>query len=79
MRITVKLYATLRRFRPNLAPGAGFPLDVPPDATVNQVVEQLGIPEGVALVPMVNNEVKSMDYILAEGDTLNLFPPVAGG
>ncbi|MGQ9492930.1 MAG: MoaD/ThiS family protein [Anaerolineae bacterium] len=79
MRITVKLYATLRRFKPDLAPGAGLPLDVPPKATVSQVVEQLGIPDGVALVPMVNNEVKGMDHVLAEGDTLSLFPPVAGG
>ncbi|MEM4724530.1 MAG: MoaD/ThiS family protein [Candidatus Hadarchaeum sp.] len=79
MRITVKLYATLRRYKPGLAPGAGFSLDVPPGATVSQVVEQLGIPDGVALVPMVNNEAQGLDYVLAEGDTLHLFPPVAGG
>ncbi|MBC7232315.1 MAG: MoaD/ThiS family protein [Chloroflexi bacterium] len=79
MRITVKLYATLRRFKPDLPPGAGFSVDVPLDATVSQVVEQLGIPDGVALVPMVNNEVKGLDHVLAEGDTLSLFPPVAGG
>ncbi|MGC8786428.1 MAG: MoaD/ThiS family protein [Anaerolineae bacterium] len=79
MRITVKLYATLRRYKPDLTPGAGFSLDVPPGATVGQVVAQLGIPDGVALVPMVNDEVQGLDHVLAEGDTLSLFPPVAGG
>jgi len=79
MQITVKLYAMLRRYGPPLPLGAGFSCDVPADADVARVVEQLGIPDGVALVAMVNNEVAHLDHVLAGGDVLSLFPPVAGG
>jgi molybdopterin converting factor small subunit len=43
------------------------------------VVQQLGIPDNVPLVAMVNSTVCKLDRILDEGDTLSLFPPVAGG
>jgi molybdopterin synthase sulfur carrier subunit len=79
MRIAVKLYATLRRYKPDLPRGAGLPLEVPPGTTVSQVVERLGIPDAAPLVAMVNNAVCKADYVLAEGDKLSLFPPVAGG
>jgi molybdopterin synthase sulfur carrier subunit len=79
MRISVKLYATLRRYKPDLPRGAGLSLEVPPGTTVSQVVEQLGIPDAAPLVAMVNNAVCKVDYVLAEGDRLSLFPPVAGG
>ena len=79
MRVTVKLYATLRRYKPEIPSGAGLSLDVPSGTTVSQIVEQLAIPDGVALVAMVNDKVQKLDYVLADGDTLSLFPPVAGG
>lgn len=79
MRIHVKLYATLRRYEPDLPRGAALLLAVPPGTTVNQVLQQLAIPDNVPLVTMVNSSVCRLDCVLAEGDTLNLFPPVAGG
>ncbi len=79
MEITVKLYATLRKYKPELPPGAGFSFDLPSGTTVSQVLEQLAIPDGVALVAMVNGEVQKLDHVLVKGDTLSLFPPVAGG
>lgn len=79
MRISVKLYATLRRYKPELPRGAALTLDVPPGTAVGQVIQRLGIPDAVPLVAMVNNGVCKTDHILADGDKLNLFPPVAGG
>ena len=79
MQITVKLYATLRRYGPALPSGAGVPLDVPAGSDVEKVVELLGIPDGAPLVAMVNNEVVHLDHVLVAGDLLSLFPPVAGG
>jgi molybdopterin converting factor small subunit len=46
---------------------------------VDWVVKLLGIPDNVPLVAMVNSTVCKLDHVLAEGDTLSLFPPVAGG
>lgn len=79
MHVTVKLYATLRRYRPEQPRGAALPIEVPSGATVSQVIERLGIPDAAPLVAMVNNAVRTVDYVLAEGDTLSLFPPVSGG
>ena len=79
MRISVKLYATLRRYKPELPRGATLTLDVPTGTTVGQLVQRLGIPDAVPLLAMVNNGVCKTDHILADGDKLNLFPPVAGG
>jgi sulfur carrier protein ThiS len=79
MQITVKLYATLRRYGPELPSGAGFCLEVPAGSDVEKVMERLGIPDGVALVAMVNNKVVHVEHVLVAGDSLSLFPPVAGG
>jgi len=78
MRITVKLYATLRQYQPD-APRAGLLLNVPVGTTVGEVLPRLGLPDGVPLVAMVNDRVEHLDHVLTEGDTLSLFPPVAGG
>jgi len=78
MRITVKLYATLRQFRPN-APRSGLALDLPAGSTIEALLPRLGLPDGVALVAMVNDKVEGLEHVLADGDVLNLFPPVAGG
>jgi len=79
MHITLKLYATLRRYQPDLPRGASLSLDVPSGTTVHQLLSLVGIPERAALVALVNGKVQKMDYILSEGDAVDLFPPVAGG
>jgi molybdopterin converting factor small subunit len=79
MRITVKLYATLRKYGPPVPLGAGFALDLPEGADVAALAEHLGLPEGVAWVAMVNDQAVHMDHKVVAGDTVSLFPPVAGG
>jgi molybdopterin synthase sulfur carrier subunit len=79
MHITAKLFATLRKYRPELSLGDALRLEVAAGSTLGEVVSQLGIPYGVPLVAMVNNTVRDQDYVLSEGDRLALFPPVAGG
>ena len=79
MDITVKLLATVRRYQPQLAPGESLTLTISADTTVSQVLERLGIPTGAAVFAMVNTRVRKPDHVLSEGDTLSVFPPVAGG
>jgi sulfur carrier protein ThiS len=79
MQITVKLYATLRRYGPSLPLGAGFALNLPAGSDVAGVAEHLGIPDAVALVAMVNDQAVHLDRVVMAGDTVSLFPPVAGG
>lgn len=79
MGITVKLLATVRRYQPQLAPGESLTLAISAGTTVSQVLGRLGIPSGAAVFAMVNGTVRTPDYVLSEGDTLLVFPPVAGG
>ena len=82
MRIEVRLYGTLRRFRPAAAPGAAhapFVALLSPAATVATLLAALGIPDGLASAAAVNDEAAEIDHPLRDGDRVSLFPPVAGG
>jgi molybdopterin converting factor small subunit len=78
MRVQVKLMGTLRGQLPPEAKGVGQ-LDLEPGATVATVLERLGVAARVHAV-MVNDELETdRSRPLAEGDSLVLLPPVAGG
>lgn len=79
MHITVRLYASLRRFRPDVAAGQGLTLEIPAGQTVAGVLQQLALPDAVPVVAMVNQRVEKLDHVLNDGDTVSVFPPVAGG
>jgi molybdopterin converting factor small subunit len=74
MHITVKLFATLRRFHEK-----EFPLEVSEGTTVKQVIEMLALPEDEVAIIMLNGIGKKPDAILSEEDILALFPAVGGG
>ena len=82
MNVQVKLYGALRRYRPAGAPGeAHTPCAValPPVATVETLLAQLNIPDGLASAAAVNDEAVETDHSLRDGDRVSLFPPSAGG
>lgn len=82
MKIEVKLHGTLRRHRPTDAAGAPhhpFALSVPDGVTVAHVVDQLGIETGLLNAAAVNGDSVNLDSVLHEGDSVQLFPPSAGG
>ena len=74
MRITVKLFATLRRGRFDATDG-----EFPEGTTVGNVVRQYAIPEGDVALIFINGRHGELDTVLFEGETLSLFPPVGGG
>ena len=77
MKITVSLFATLRRY----APGDDHVFDLPvaPGATLQQVVQELGIPDALHRITLVNGRHGKPDQVLADGDAVTLFPPITGG
>lgn len=82
MEIEAKLHGTLRRHRPDDAAGAPhhpFTMSMPEGATVAQLVTQLGIPEGLLNAAAVNGQSVTIDTVLQAGDSVQLFPPSAGG
>ena len=79
MKVEIRLFATLQPYLPAGAHGDGVSLDVPPGATVRDVMESLKIPGGLACLTVVNGRDADPEQILAPGDELALFPPLAGG
>jgi len=77
--VRVKLFATLRRFRPGLGIGEAFPVELQDSAAVRQLIAQLGLPDEEVKMIFVNGVARDRDYPLADGDEVGIFPPVGGG
>ncbi len=78
--VDVRVYATLKKYCPDLAEGEALAMRLPEGTTVGQLVEQeLGIPPQVVKTVFINGVTRDMDYVLADGDRVGIFPPVAGG
>ncbi|NLO21312.1 MAG: MoaD/ThiS family protein [Syntrophomonadaceae bacterium] len=76
MLVTVKLFAYLRegRFKVRV-------LELADDHTVRQVLQDLSISEKEMKIGiiMINGKRASFESHLGDGDTLAIFPPLAGG
>ena len=79
MTIQVALYAGLIRHLPRGAQDRKATLDVSDGATVLEVMRQLGVPDDVPCIPVVDGKRVTGETILRDGETLSLFPPLAGG
>jgi molybdopterin synthase sulfur carrier subunit len=74
VRVTVKLFADLRRGRP-----PERSVEVEPGTTVGTLMRSLDIPARAVTIHFVNGRHAGPDTLLADGDTVALFPPVGGG
>jgi molybdopterin converting factor small subunit len=74
MKITVKLFATLRigRFKQDQR-------DYPVGATCQQVAADLGVGREETGMVLVNGRHASLKQVLNDGDSLSLFPLLGGG
>ncbi|MBM4430762.1 MAG: hypothetical protein FJ026_10520, partial [Chloroflexi bacterium] len=53
--VQVRLYATLRRYRPEVKLGESLPMELPEGSTVGQLIARLGIPTRVVKNIFVNH------------------------
>jgi molybdopterin converting factor small subunit len=74
MKVTVKLFATFRADRFDIEAR-----DYPAGTTVEQIVDDLGLPQEKLGIVMVNSRHVDLDRELHDGETLALFPLVGGG
>ncbi|MCL0036450.1 MoaD/ThiS family protein [Dehalococcoidia bacterium] len=80
MIIEIRLYATLKSYRPELKVGEPLFLNVDEGTTAKRVLEEvLGIPAKVIKTVFVNGIYRDLDHVLADGDRVGIFPPVGGG
>ncbi len=83
MKITLKLFASLKPYLPAGTPKNETEIEVREGTTVQSVINAIGMPEGVYKLVLVNGifvmpEARATQ-VFAEGDALAIWPPVAGG
>ncbi len=84
MKITFKLFATLQDFLPPEAKKTNaMSLDLVEGTTVQQVIERFALPEKSCHLVLVDGHfilpAERQQRTLTEGQTLAIWPPVAGG
>ena len=79
MRIKVKLIAIYREFLPPGTTGNTAELDVEDDATIESIMNQLGVPVDDTSVIVLNGLTVPLDTHPSAGDTITAFSAVAGG
>ncbi|MBL1142396.1 MAG: MoaD/ThiS family protein [Proteobacteria bacterium] len=82
MKITLKLYAGLSQYLPVDSKNHSTKLDISSSATASSVLDKF-VPEGAAHLVLLNGvflepEERKLPK-LKDGDTLAVWPPVAGG
>ena len=84
MQITFKLYATLGDLLPSNAVRNVASIDVDEDVTLNTIIDKYHVPRELAHLVLINGVFvcdadRDQSGLLKEGDTLAIWPPVAGG
>ena len=77
MVVKLKFFAGLREYLP---PGESpYSAELADGATVAEVFRRFGVPPEKPRIILVNGRHADPDHVLADGDLLAVFPPVAGG
>lgn len=83
VRIEFKLFASLIEYLPANASKHSVSFDVPEGTTIYDVIDRFKVPRSKAHLVILNGVYVHFadrnSYKLQEGDTLALWPPVAGG
>jgi molybdopterin synthase sulfur carrier subunit len=80
MKITLRLFASLRKRLPPGSPRGHCELELAEGTTIDAVLEQMGITQKEAQMVLVNGlQNRNLTQQLQGGDILSVFPPLAGG
>lgn len=83
MRVTVKLYATLSDYLPAGSKNNRVEVDVALHATVSAALQPFSLPEKLTHLVLLNGTFvppqARASTTLSAGDTLAVWPPIAGG
>lgn len=84
MKVRVKLFATLTDYLPEEAKKTHqMELELPEEATIAQAIDGLRLPPRLVHLVLVNGlyvgPEERATQCLRDGDTLALWPPIAGG
>jgi molybdopterin converting factor small subunit len=74
MELQIKLFANLRKFNPLLDK-----IKLDDGTTVLELLERAGIPPSEVAIVLVDGRHVKLDRPLHDGETVAVFPPIAGG
>ena len=74
MQLEIKLFASLQKFIPNVEK-----LEVDENCTVLELLEKIGIKSSEVAITLVNGRHVQLEQRLHDGETVAIFPPIAGG
>jgi len=77
--VEVRLYAGLHKYVNGAQNGEPFTVILNENATISDLLKQLGVPDKEAFVTMVNGRASPATTVLMEGDRVGIFPAVGGG
>lgn len=74
MKLEIKLFASFQKYMPNAEK-----VELDDNGTVLDLLKKIGInPSEVAII-LVNGRHVELNQTLFEGETIAIFPPIAGG
>jgi molybdopterin synthase sulfur carrier subunit len=79
MQVEVRVFATLRRYQPDLKIGEALIMQVEPGTTLDQLRIRLGLPREEVAVIMRNNRQADPEDEVKVNDRIAFIPAVAGG
>lgn len=83
MKLTFKLYASLTELLPGTATDHIIDIEVDPGTSIVDVIDQFKVPRKSAHLVLLNGVFVAPEErhkpLLNDGDTLAIWPPVAGG
>ncbi len=82
MQVTFKLFATLMPYLPEGAKKNAVQLSIEPGTTIYQLLDRYKLPRDEIHLVLLNGKFQveqDRENALSEGDTLAIWPPVAGG
>jgi molybdopterin synthase sulfur carrier subunit len=79
MRVEVRVFATLRRYLPELGIGEAKVVQIESGTTLGQIMNDLGLPEKEVKIIMRNNLQADRDDLAYDGDRVTYIPAIAGG
>lgn len=74
MKLDIKLFASLQKYMPDMER-----LELNGSSKVLDLLKRIGISSSEVSIALVNGQQVKLDHTLDEGDTVEIFPPIAGG
>ncbi len=77
--VEVRLYASLRRYYPDLKSGESLSLALDDNVNLENLLDKLKVPRKEITIVMVNGRREDGSYLLQDGDRIGVFPLIGGG